>query len=207
LDDGRAYERFWETASRWLIKDPELELLRVESNRIQYVLGESAILNVHLLGPDYKPVSSGSVNLEIRTGANPMSSEAVSTVALKVNNVGEASHVLGPLAAGVYRIAATATVKGKKVIANELFLVREASAELDRSAGDPAVLEHIAAATGARYLGPTDALPQNLEFDEPRIVRVDRSTDVELWSGFWLLLLALLFLGGEWALRQQSGYR
>ncbi len=40
----------------------------------------------------------------------------------------------------------------------------------------------------------------------PRIVRVDRRTDVELWSRPGLLLLIIGLLGLEWLLRQRSGY-
>ena len=64
----------------------------------------------------------------------------------------------------------------------------------------------IAAATGARHFPDIGRLPADLPFDEPRIVRVDRRTDVELWNRPVLLLLALLFLGLEWLLRQRSGY-
>ena len=55
-------------------------------------------------------------------------------------------------------------------------------------------------------LGPIDTLPQNLGFDPPRIVRVDRRTDVELWSRPGLFVLVIGLLGLEWLLRQRSGY-
>jgi hypothetical protein len=51
-----------------------------------------------------------------------------------------------------------------------------------------------------------DSLPQDLAFDPPRIVRVDRRTDVELWSRPGLLFLVIGLLGLEWLLRQRSGY-
>ena len=55
-------------------------------------------------------------------------------------------------------------------------------------------------------MGPVDVLPSDLPFDPPRIVRVDRRTDVELWSRPGLLLLIIGLLGLEWLLRQRSGY-
>ena len=39
-----------------------------------------------------------------------------------------------------------------------------------------------------------------------RRLRVDRRTDVELWSRPGLLLLVVGLLGLEWLLRQRSGY-
>ena len=62
------------------------------------------------------------------------------------------------------------------------------------------------AATHGQALGPVDALPARLAFDPPRIIRVDRRTDVELWSRPGLLILVVGLLGLEWLLRQRSGY-
>jgi hypothetical protein len=63
----------------------------------------------------------------------------------------------------------------------------------------------VAHGTGGTALGPVDELPE-LELDPPRIVRVDRRTDIELWSRPGLLLLVVGLLGLEWLLRQRSGY-
>jgi hypothetical protein len=84
--------------------------------------------------------------------------------------------------------------------------VREGGTELDRPVGDLGTLESIAKTTGGSALGAIDALPSDLAFDPPRIVRVDRRTDVELWSRPGLLLLIVGLLGLEWLLRQRSGY-
>ena len=35
-DDGRAFQRFWENAIRWLVRDPALTLLRLELDRMEY---------------------------------------------------------------------------------------------------------------------------------------------------------------------------
>jgi hypothetical protein len=110
---------------------------------------------------------------------------------------------LGP---GVYRVDARATIAGRQVDASDIFLVREGGTELDRPVGDRATLEAIASATGGSALGPIDSLPKGLAFDPPRIVRVDRRTDIELWSRPGLLILVVGLLGLEWLLRQRSGY-
>ena len=97
-------------------------------------------------------------------------------------------------------------IGGRQVDATDIFLVREAGSELDRPVGDPATLESIAKATGGSSLGAIDTLPEQLAFDPPRVVRVDKRTDVELWSRPGLLLLVVGLLGLEWLLRQRSGY-
>ena len=110
------------------------------------------------------------------------------------------------LAPGVYRAEGHAKIAGRQVDATDIFLVRENGTELDRPVGDRARLEAIAQVTGGRALGTIDELPADLAFDPPRIVRVDRRTDVELWSRPGLLFLIVGLLGLEWLLRQRSGY-
>ncbi len=83
---------------------------------------------------------------------------------------------------------------------------RPLSQHVGKIVGDRETLEDIAATTGGSALGPVDELPARLKMDPPRIVRVDRRTDIELWSRPGLLFLIVGLLGLEWLLRQRSGY-
>ena len=107
----------------------------------------------------------------------------------------------------MYRVRARSQVAGEPVTARDLFLVRSATSELERPAANGDLLADIAAATGGSHLGPATELPADLAFEEPRIIRVDRRAEVELWSRPALLILALVFLGLEWGLRQKAGSR
>jgi hypothetical protein len=205
-DNGRQYTKLWENSIRWLIQDPDLRNLHVDSDAVEYVPGAPVRVTVRLLGRDYQPLPNGSVQLVIRRGANPATAEQVQTVKLTVGEDGTAVHELGGLTPGVYRVAGSATIAGRQVEASDIFLVREGGTELDRPVGDKTTLEDIAAATGGSALGPVDELPARLQLDPPRIVRVDRRTDVELWSRPGLLFLLVGLLGLEWLLRQRSGY-
>ena len=102
----------------------------------------------------------------------------------------------------------TGTASRIRNITTEAFAggLREGGTELDRPVGDRETLENIAEATGGSALGPVDELPARLKMDPPRIVRVDRRTDIELWSRPGLLFLIVGLLGLEWLLRQRSGY-
>lgn len=205
-DNGRQYTKLWENSIRWLIQDPDLRNLHVDSDAVEYVPGAPVRVTVRLLGRDYQPLPNGSVQLVIRRGANPATAEQVQTVKLTVGEDGTAVHELGGLTPGVCRVAGSATIAGRQVEASDIFLVREGGTELDRPVGDKTTLEDIAAATGGSALGPVDELPARLRLDPPRIVRVDRRTDVELWSRPGLLFLLVGLLGLEWLLRQRSGY-
>jgi len=205
-DNGRQYTKFWENAMRWLIQDPDLRNLHVDSDATEYAPGAPVRVTVRLLGRDYQPLPHGAVSLVVRRGADPARAEQVQTTKLGVGDDGTAIYELGGLAAGVYRVEGHATIAGRQVDASDIFLVREGGNELDRPTGDPAALEAIAAGSRGRALGAADTLPRGLAFDAPRIVRVDRRTDVELWSRPGLLLLVVGLLGLEWLLRQRSGY-
>jgi hypothetical protein len=205
-DDGRHYERFWENAIRWLIQDPDLRNLHVDSDAVEYAPAQPVRLAVRLLGRDYQPLPKGKVHLVIERGADPKATERLGEVELVVGDDGTGSHELTGLTPGVYRVHADADISGRRTTASDIFLVREAGTELDHPAGHEATLASIASATGGRHLGAIDRLPSDLTFDPPRVVRVDRRADVELWSRPGLLILALCFLGLEWLLRQRSGY-
>jgi uncharacterized membrane protein len=205
-DDGRQYTKLWENSIRWLIQDPDLRNLHVDSDAVEYAPAQPVRVAVRLLGRDYQPLPNGVVTLNVKRGADPARATEIAAVKVTVGEDGTAVHELGGLPPGVYRVEGHATVGGRAVDASDLFLVREGGTELDRPVGDPATLESIAKATAGVALGPIDRLPGNLGFDPPRIVRVDRRTDVELWSRPGLLILVIGLLGLEWLLRQRSGY-
>jgi uncharacterized membrane protein len=205
-DDGRAYTKLWENAIRWLIQDPDLRNLHVDSDAVEYEPGTRVRLSLRLLGRDYQPMAGGNVSLTWKRGADPATAVAVGSARVAVGDDGTGTYELAGLTPGAYRVEASAEVAGKTVTANDIFLVRDASSELDQPAGDRDSLARLSAGTGGRALGPIDQLPADLQFDEPRVVRVDRRADVELWSRPLLVLLAFLVLGLEWLLRQRSGY-
>ncbi len=205
-DDGRQYTKLWENAIRWLIQDPDLRNLHVDSDAVEYVPGAPVRVSVRLLGRDYQPLAGGEVSLVIKRGADPAHAEQVQDTKLKVGDDGTATYELAGLAPGVYRVLGHATIAGRQVDATDIFLVKDGGTELDRPVGDRSTLDGIANVTGGRALGAVDELPEKLEFDPPRIVRVDRRTDVELWSRPGLLALLVGLLGLEWLLRQRSGY-
>jgi len=205
-DDGRQYTKLWENSIRWLIQDPDLRNLHVDSDAVEYVPGAPVRVAVRLLGRDYQPLPNGEVTLTVTRGADPAKAVQVSSQKLAVGDDGTQTVELGGLAPGVYRVIGKATIAGRQVDASDIFLVRENGSELDRPVGDKATLEAIAAATHGQALGPVDALPARLAFDPPRVIRVDRRTDVELWSRPGLLILVVGLLGLEWLLRQRSGY-
>ncbi len=204
-NDGRHYLKLWDNAIRWLIQDPELRYLHIHSDKNSYAPGVPVQLGVRLLDQDYSPLADGSVKLTISRGFDPANLETVETHDVSTDESGEASYERSGLLPGVYRVQAEAQVRDRTVTSDDIFLVHEASTEHLQPAGNDAVLQMASQASGGTYLGAVSVLPADLPFTAPKLVRVDRRSDVALWSRPWLLLLALLFLGLEWALRGRSG--
>ncbi|MEO8554070.1 MAG: glutamine amidotransferase, partial [Kofleriaceae bacterium] len=161
-DDGRQYTKLWENAIRWLIQDPDLRNLHVDSDAVEYVPGQQVRVAVRLLGRDYQPLPNGEVTVTVTRGADPAKATPVSNQKLTVGEDGTQTVEIGALAPGVYRVIGKATIAGRQVDASDIFLVREGGSELDRPVGDKATLEAIAAATHGDALGPVDALPARL---------------------------------------------
>lgn len=205
-DNGRQYTKLWENTIRWLIQDPDLRNLHVDSDAVEYIPGAPIRVTVRLLGRDYQPLPNGVVSLVVKRGADPNTAEQVHQTKVTVGEDGTATYELGGLTPGVYRVLGTSQIAGRNVDASDIFLVREGGSELARPVGDKSTLDAIAEATGGSSLGPIDELPSRLKLDPPRVVRVDRRTDIELWSRPGLLILIVGLLGLEWLLRQRSGY-
>ena len=200
---ARAYQTFWENAIRWLIKDPELRLVRVETDAPEYTAGEPVHIKVRVREPDYRPAVKTSVSLTIaRAGfANP------EPIALRTDDNGEAIFDAATLPPGGYRVTARRSSGGAPPAMNsddEVFLVRAAGKELDDPEARDALLRDVASASGGEYRAPGQSL-EGVPMKPPRVVRVNRYRDLELWSTWMSLLAAALLLSAEWGLRRRWG--
>jgi hypothetical protein len=117
--DGRntTYQRFFDQAIRWLIRDPSLRLLRVEVAESELRRGQPVRVEVRALGPDYQPVGRVEVSLSLQriagteSGATsePLQESALSKT-IRTDDDGVASLEWPQLPEGGYRVVARATV-------------------------------------------------------------------------------------------------
>ena len=207
-DDGRQYTKLWENAIRWLIQDPDLRNLHVDSDAVEYVPGAPVRVTVRLLGRDYQPLAErrrlARRQARRRSGDAPSrcsrrSSRSARTAPRSTSSAGLDARRVPRRSATPRSPAARSTrpTSSSSARAAPSWIARSATRRRSRrSRRRPA----------ARRSGPIDELPGDLTFDPPRIVRVDRRTDIELWSRPGLLILVVGLLGLEWLLRQRSGY-
>ena len=219
-DDGRTFQRFWEGAIRWLVRDPALTLLRIELDRVEYRRGQPASARVRTLHADYTPAAGLAVSLHlapISGGQGPAPGQAPvdnkdrpndnatgeRTIEAVSNKEGEAHFELAGLPAGAFRLTARATIDGVALTEEQTFVVRPEGREFEDVISHREVLRELAAATGGEFF--EDKLG-NPTVRKPREVRAGSLRSVELWSNPLLLTVAILLLASEWALRRRAGH-
>ncbi len=215
---GGAYQRFYTQAIRWLVRDPSLRLLRIETSDSEYNRGQPVRAELRAFGPDYRPAQKADINLSLtRITDEGGESAAVNTPtagnlarSLRTDEEGLASVEWDSLPPGGYRVVARAILGGRPAEDSEVFLIRGSSRELDDPEANEGLLRLISSATSGearRYSdggksGPLRGLP----FHPPQVVRVNQQRDVELWHHPAILLLAIAALALNWTLRRRWGY-
>ncbi len=203
----QAYDRFWRNAIRWLIQDPELRYLRVIAQQDVIRLGAPLRARIRAYNPDYSPAKNLKVSYELAPiGARPTPAPPAA-IAREVTTgaEGEASIEHRLSATGAYRILARAEIAGRRTEEEALVLVEPGGREEREPRATPALLKQLSEATGGRYLGQAGSLP-DLPLREPRVLHVNWRKDLELWSRWWYLVIAIVLLGIEWLLRRRFGY-
>jgi uncharacterized membrane protein len=202
-DDGRAFQRFWENAIRWLVRDPALMLLHIELDRQEYGRNQPVAARVRAMHADYGPAPGVEVSVDVVGGEGAANAKPFRNLRVTTDGDGEAQLDVGALPPGAYRLTGRATIDGRVVTQDETFVVRAGGPELDDVAARDRVLRELAQASGGNY--QLEQLPP-LTIRPSREARVGRQQAVELWSRPLLLLLGVGLLALEWTLRRRSGH-
>jgi uncharacterized membrane protein len=197
---NRAYIRFWNSALRWLVRDPGLAPLQVEPDSPAVEPGSPVGLGISARGPDWGPAAGKRVSAELvaEDGKPVARGEAVA------DRDGMARLELVPPGPGAYKIVAHG--EGGKDTATGAVAVRGAGPEDADAAPRPDLLSAIAQATGGRFAAlPGGSLPE-LALADPEVVEIGRRKAVPIWDRAWFLGALALSLAGEWVLRRRWGY-
>lgn len=209
-EDSHHYSAFWDSAIRWLIKDPELDLLKVRALRSSVPVGEASELIITAFQADYRPAARQRVELTLRKrgpGDGPGEGEVVSRQTdLTTDAQGELRVSLPVAADGIYEVEALANiVAGRQTRASDLYVGVDTNPELEHVIPDDRLVNNLAKASGGKVL-PLTATWRDVPMEEPTVMRVKSRTHQELWSAPWALVLAALLFGLEWWLRRRYGY-
>jgi uncharacterized membrane protein len=201
----RAYETFWHSAIRWLVRDPALTPMSVASERPSFEPGsEPPALDVQVRGNDYQPVAGAKLSVVITSADDATPHPEGAAIA---GPDGNARVILPPLAAGAYKATVTARRPDGSTVgqAEDAFVVAPSTRELVEAAPRPDILQALAEATHGRVVDPGDAL-SDLPWRDPALVEVGQRTSKPLWDTWKVLLALCVVVGTEWTLRRRWGY-
>lgn len=199
----RAYHRFWSSALRWLVRDPEHSRVRVLPEKRRFDVGEPVKVAFKVLGQDYQPVPFARLRVQLESAEG--TSIRIDDLVTSESGVGHLEYA--DLDTGAYKLSADANVQGEEVgKGRAVFVVESTSVELKAGAPRPQLLQNIAQATGGAYLELKPGFWKNLKVVDPDVVEVSRRRNIELWDNGWALALGVLLLAGEWAMRRRRGY-
>jgi hypothetical protein len=215
LDGGnsRPYSSFWNSAIRWLIRDPALNLIQVEIQETRVKPASPVSISVRVFNPDYSPAANTEVQMRavraaLRSGeelAFERDAESMLEETLTTDTRGRVQWTIAPEQAGAWRVEAIAEPSGSEELRDdEVFLSLARSDELREVRPRNDLLRAISAATGGEHLEAPASLT-GLEFAPARLERINRRQIVELWSSPWALIALILMVALEWQLRRTWG--
>ena len=212
VDGGssRPYTSFWNSAIRWLIRDPALNLVQVEIAKEVYSPGDEVAAVVRVYNPDYSPADAVSgvarvLRRDLSALAPGQRGDLVSEHPFTTDARGRFDLRFDLVDTGAYTVEAVAEVEaGVPLTDEEIFLGVVRSGEYRDIEPRPELLQALSEASGGRSrLAPARA--GGLDFEPARVEQIDRRRVIDIWSAPWLLLAFVVVLGLEWGLRRRWG--
>jgi hypothetical protein len=199
IEGSGAYETLLGGLVQYLVEGERTPVIEVESARSAYRTGEMIILNLYAReGMDIEQMKG-----EIHRGRED--DVIVATYLFEQVGEGYARAEIAPLLPGVYKaIASIVSDDGKGHEASVEFSVLPVSAEFLDISRDVEMLRHLAGISGGRVLerGEMGRLAEILDLEQ---AVKERTRTIELGESSILLIVTLLFLTAEWALRKIWG--
>lgn len=202
------HQRFWRQVIFFLTKK-ELDLetpvwVSVEPRDV--MPGQNAEIRFGARDQEtHQPVPDAEFAVEVTTPSGKMQ-----TLTPRVTADGAASDFTETTESGDYWVRVTATRNGAffgQGPAIARFTVNTRDPELDYPAADPNLLREISHLSGGEYL-TSDELLKRLETwatDGLPGLDLERTQRLNLWDNWFVLLLLIVFLTAEWALRKKRG--
>lgn len=196
------YERLWNRLLLWLIGDPELNEIRIKTDKSSYMVGETPKIDVlttndrreddairatmitpdgREVGLDVKSASSGTLSYRTDIGEN-----------------------------GIYIVRARIERRDNSVVndvtSETAFVVEPPENEIKGPTTNQALLNLLARKTGGQSITLRDD-PAQLGIKSTPIKKITGYKTEELWDKYWIFILLVLLLSSEWILRRKWGLK
>lgn len=199
-DVSPMYEKFWNRLFLWFVNDPDLNDVRVETDKAVYAPGEKAEIRLWELGGEEAAESPHAMLVRPDGEAERL------TLERRGDSMFTAE--IEPGEAGIYRV--TAAEDGGGAADEEpggiSFIVEPPAKEVRGPTSDEGYLKSIASGSGGVYVRAGDGAGR-LRIDDSRKKTVTGYETKELWDSPFFLLLILGLLFSEWSLRRRWGLK
>jgi len=198
--DNQIYQTFWNNSVRWLVVREDMDLINLFTDKKIYKGGERITFKAKIFDENYQKIGDASVVVNIKGEALP-DSEAVN---LSLGELGDYSSTLRALPPGKYSFEGKVFRDSKKIGTKKgEFLVEEYSLEDSDLKTDFDILKRIAEVSGGKYYEKEqiENLPDDLKLVEKE---EHKKKEIQLWNHPLLLVIFVLCLSIEWAIRKRS---
>ncbi len=209
---SREYQTLWNSAIRWLIKDPELKLIKVDVPEDVSPPGGDIEATVRISKPDYSPADGveGKLRILRRDLQQPDDDklppfEQLDVVDYETDHNGEATVEIPVRETGVYQLDAEARTDAGKLTDRDIFLSVPDVNEFRQIIPREKLLAAMSEATDGYHSVLPDFDGSSLQFEPPSYVKVNRRQVIQLWDSFIIFFIILGLLGAEWTLRRHWG--
>ena len=208
----REYQNFWNSAIRWLIQDPELKLVRLDTK--YDIIAPDAPLDatVSVYTPDYSPAVGAEGELRIEhtpldavAGGTERGAAHYDTVEFSTDHSGQWDLDRRFSEPGIYEFEVEVESRAGTLTDDNLVLVAPDVSQYRDIVPRNRLLEIIAEVTDGHHALLPDFDADDLQFKPPRHVEIHNRQIVQLWDNIFLFLVILTLLGVEWSLRRRWG--
>jgi len=209
LKGSNLYAPFMNNAIRWLIQDPELELVRLELSDDAPNPGTTVQMRAMVFDTNYQPAANFPVEVTVMRRASPLAGKAETTYIMKESGRTELDGTLTlpfqPTEKGIYDVKVTARIGARVSSASQVIVSREHRLEAQHMIPRRPFSKWIAEATEGQHIDVTSSLDE-LDLRNPELLSVTQRKEIPLWAGTDVLFLAFFIMGCEWWFRRKLGF-
>ncbi len=198
----QAYDQFILNSVRWLVTSEDIERMRLAPDKPVFKSGERITFSASLLDQSYQPIDDASVIVTVLPDSTSETGDSL-TASMVQTTPGRYTADLHLLEHGKYRYEA-AVVRLDETIAeiDGTFQVERFSLEEETLYSRQDILKEVASATGGQYFTINNADSVFAGLDVESAEKRTRH-EVSLANNWIVLLMVLILLSVEWAVRKR----
>ncbi len=200
--DDHIFTNLAQNIIKFLLAKEKITRFALRPGKRVYRSGEPVTISASLRDVSNQPQSGAKITAEVKS----QSRDSTQTFSIELTDAGNGIYEaqLPSLSPGKYKIFGVAQYDGKKIgTAKSSVVVEEYQLEFAQSNQDKAMLEGIADVSGGKYFPADSSVALSNVIKIPNKMRT-WTTERELWSEWWLLVIIVFALATEWILRKRA---